>query len=178
MLVDQIEKVENSSKEVGGGEGEAEGKQAEEGEGGAVAEVAVVPRVPGQLAGAGEEGVEVSRAIQGQDAEAPHVRGESGADENCSAGYSWRSKVEASLHVSILQLLVKSSEDYSQPGQVEEAAKNGAADQSSFGLQKLLRIGFNKSLSSSSWPRTSDWWWWGAGLGTSWPAGTRGACPS
>ena len=29
--------MENSSKEVGGGEGEAEGKQAEEGEGGAVA---------------------------------------------------------------------------------------------------------------------------------------------
>ena len=96
MLVDQIEEVENSSKEVGGGEGEAEGKQAEEGEGGAV------PRVPGQLAGAREEGGEVSRAIQGQDAEAPHVRGESGADESCSAGYSWRSKVEASLHVSIL----------------------------------------------------------------------------
>ena len=96
MLVDQIEEVENSSKEVGGGEGEAEGKQVEEGEGRAVAEVAVVPRVPGQLAGAGEEGGEVSRAIQGQDAEAPHVRGESGADESCSAGYSWRSKVEAS----------------------------------------------------------------------------------
>ena len=102
MLVDQIEEVENSSKEVGGGEGEAEGKQAEEGEGGAVAEIAAVPRVPGQLAGAGEEGREVSRAIQGQDAEAPHVRGESGADESCSAGYLWRSKVEASLHVSIL----------------------------------------------------------------------------
>ena len=47
VLVDQIEEVENSSKEVGGGEGEAEGKQAEEGEGGAVAEIAAVPRVPG-----------------------------------------------------------------------------------------------------------------------------------
>ena len=76
------------------------------------------------------------------------------------------------------QLLVRGGVDYSQPGQGEEAAQDGAADQSSFGLQKLLRIGFNKSLSSSSWPRTSDWWWWGAGLGTSWPAGTRGACPS
>ena len=69
MLVDQIEEVENSSKEVGGGEGEAEGKQAEEGEGGAVAEIAAVPRVPGQVAGAGagEEGGEVSRALVRQE---------------------------------------------------------------------------------------------------------------
>ena len=84
MLVDQIEEVENSPKEAEGGEearveaeGE-EGKQAGEGEGGAeaskvpalaAAEVAAVPRVPGQVAGAGagEEGGEVSRALVRQE---------------------------------------------------------------------------------------------------------------
>ena len=82
MLVDQIEEVENSPKEAEGGEEarveaeDEEGKQAGEGEGGAeaskvpalaAAEVAAVPRVPGQAAGAGEEGGEVSRALVRQE---------------------------------------------------------------------------------------------------------------
>ena len=52
------------------------------------------------------------------------------------------------------QLLVRGGVDYSQPGQGEEAAQDGAADQSSFGLQKLLGIGFHKSRCVSALART------------------------